>query len=249
MPPCNMKFRFLPLTILQLISASAAESKHPQRIKHSLLSSSDAPLLSALSHNGLVAVTSIPNFAKLKHNAMKSFTECVADRDASVELADGTLRRSFVMSNDNVKLPSTPSCFGFKESLIPFRAMVDSVVETFALRLSAEMSPSLQQPLLTGVSDGKDLKWDSIQDIVLHGEYLDHFHSYQKLSEGEEHTLEFHVDQGLLLAFTPGLMMDLDSVKGVSEGFYVRDVTGDEYELSLDEEDDLVFMFGDGVNQ
>jgi hypothetical protein len=61
--------------------------------------------------------------------------------------------------------------------------------------------------------------------------------------------MEYHVDQGLLLTFTPGLMMDLDGVTGVSEGFYVRDVSGEEHEVLFDGTDDLVLMLGDGVNQ
>jgi len=36
---------------------------------------------------------------------------------------------------------------------------------------------------------------------------------------------------------------------GISKGFYVRDSVGSEYELMLDESDDLVIMIGDGVNQ
>jgi hypothetical protein len=65
----------------------------------------------------------------------------------------------------------------------------------------------------------------------------------------EKKTMEFHVDQGLFLAFTPGWIRGVDGFVGISKGFYVRDSVGSEYELMLDESDDLVIMIGDGVNQ
>jgi hypothetical protein len=146
-------------------------------------------------------------------------------------------------------LPATPSCRAFEESLSPFRSAVDSVIEAFALRLSTDLGSSLPRPLLTGRLQDEELSWDNVEEVVLGGDYLDHFHSYQKLEERDEKTMEYHVDQGLLLTFTPGLMMDLDGVTGVSEGFYVRDVSGEEHEVLFDGTDDLVFMLGDAVNQ
>lgn len=182
---------------------------------------------------------------------MRHFTECLSDREAvAVKFADGTVRRSYAMTEGAAgELPATPSCISFGESLAPFRLAVDSAVEAFADRLDMELGSSLDMPLLTGRSDEEELVWNDIDDVVSAGHYLDHFHSYQKLREGGVSTIDFHVDQGLFLAFTPGLMMDLDGVSGVSEGFYVKGENGEEYELKFDEGDDLVFMLGDGVNQ
>ena len=184
---------------------------------------------------------------------MKHFTACVSDQQsdgAAVAFADGTIRRSIALTEGmNKKLPLTSSCQEFEESLVPFRSAVDKVIDMFVRRLSSEIGPSLKQPLLTGRSNGKEIAWDNLESVVDGSEYLDHFHSYQKLTDAEDKTIEYHVDQGLLLAFSPGLMMELGEVTSVSDGFYVRDVKGKEYELMFSEEDDLVFMLGDGVNQ
>ena len=174
---------------------------------------------------------------------MNHFAKCIAGRDAAVSFPDGTVRRSYAYGSD---LPSTDACRDFEESLNPFRSVVDSVLGMFASRLSSELGSSLMQPLLSGEHDEE---WNNVDEVVSSGETLDHFHSYQKLNVEEGKTIEFHVDQGLMLAFTPGLMMDTSGVTGVSEGFYVREVNGEDYELVFDGSDDLVIMLGDGVNQ
>ena len=95
------------------------------------------------------------------------------------------------------------------------------------------------------------------------GEHLEHFHSYQKLkSESEfdhmKDTIELHTDQGLFIAFTPGLMVAHDEASGKpdnnispveSKGFYIETPEGNIVMVDLTEQDDLVFMMGDGVNQ
>eukprot|EP00804_Cyclotella_cryptica_P018499 CCRYP_004325-RB/>CCRYP_004325-RB protein AED:0.01 eAED:0.01 QI:137/1/1/1/1/1/2/1439/423 len=260
-----MKFAPFLLPILAAAASQEDSFNYPQRLTHSALTNANNGndiLLSALSQDGLVSITSIPNFSTLKQTVLRHFASCLVDRDAaqgqkSVVFQDGTTRRSFAFATEDIAsamkdLPSTSSCEAFASSLVPFRAAVDAVVEAFARRLSAEMGSSLTQPLLTGArQDEGPSSWNTVVEVVKAGEYLDHFHSYQKLDDREDKTIDFHVDQGLFLAFTPGTMLDSSSqgVAGLSDGFSVRDLSGREYELMFDEGDDLVFMLGDGVNQ
>eukprot|EP00804_Cyclotella_cryptica_P018500 CCRYP_004326-RA/>CCRYP_004326-RA protein AED:0.03 eAED:0.03 QI:54/0.5/0.66/1/0.5/1/3/1548/260 len=260
-----MKFAPFLLPILAAAASQEDSFNYPQRLTHSALTNANKGndiLLSALSQDGLVSITSIPNFSTLKQAVLRHFASCLVDRDAaqgqkSVVFQDGTTRRSFAFATEDIAsamedLPSTSSCEAFASSLVPFRAAVDAVVEAFARRLSAEMGSSLTQPLLTGARrDEGPSSWNTVVEVVKAGEYLDHFHSYQKLDDREDKTIDFHVDQGLFLAFTPGTMLDSSSqgVAGLSDGFSVRDLSGREYELMFDEGDDLVFMLGDGVNQ
>ena len=126
-----------------------------------------------------------------------------------VTFADGTIRTSFALGADEEGfLPATtPSCEAFASDLAPFRSAVDAVVAEFSRRLSEETDSFLTKPLLTGSmdGDGTPVTWDDVAEVVAGGEVLDHFHSYQKFNvDAEERTIEFHVDQGLRLAFSPG---------------------------------------------
>ena len=95
-------------------------------------------------------------------------------------------------------------------------------------------------------------------EVVESGEHLEHFHSYQRTSsDTTENTIDFHVDQGLFIAFTPALLVstqdDIDDSNKedltVSDGFYIELQDGSRATVKFDANDDLVFMLGDGVNQ
>ena len=61
-----------------------------------------------------------------------------------------------------------------------------------------------------------------------------------------------HTDQGFFIAFTPGLIassQDPTKQLQLSDGFYVQDSYGEKASVKFSEEDDLVFMIGDGANQ
>lgn len=170
---------------------------------------------------------------------------------------DGTTRRSFAFATEDIAnalkdLPPTSSCMAFASSIVRFRSAVDAVVEAFARRLSSELESFLMKPLLTGASGSEGpSSWNTVEEVVAARDYLDHFHSYQKLDDGKDKTIEFHIDQGFFLAFTPGMVVDSNSlgVADLSDGFLVRDSSGMENELLFNESDDLVIMLGDGVNQ
>ncbi|KAL7541117.1 hypothetical protein ACHAXR_010646 [Thalassiosira sp. AJA248-18] len=189
---------------------------------------------------------------------------------------DGTIRRSFATSTlpaggaqpiksleeferQSADHPKSESCQRFRDHVVAFRSAVDLATTQFAERLSAEMCASLPKPLLSSSapssnSAGGERNYDDIKQVVAAGEQLEHFHSYQKggsAAADEETTIEFHTDQGFFIAFTPGLIVSSseDHQVELSDGFYVQDSNGEKVMMEFTEEDDLVFMMGDGVNQ
>ncbi|KAL7529672.1 hypothetical protein ACHAWF_003080, partial [Thalassiosira exigua] len=196
---------------------------------------------------------------------------------ATVVLPDGTVRRSFAASTlpenrggirpvealeafvaSSASGTTSESCRAFRAGLGAFRAAADEVTHAFARRLSSEMGGSLPRPLLKASGGGG---YDDVADVVSGGVHLEHFHSYQKQKDAREggssdeaQAIEFHTDQGFFIAFAPGLTVSTDGQGGdeapeLSGGFYVRDADGAERAMAFDDEDDLVFMMGDGANQ
>ena len=240
--------------------------------------SSSPPILKdALTKDGFISVTDIPSFRQTKQKLMSQLHACMMELEAvpTQHLEDGTIRRSFatvtlpgvaggpqpIQSLDAPKFKSG-SCEHFESHVTSFRRAVALTTKRFAKRLSEEMNASLPEPLMTTAVEGHD--YAAIQDVVAGGEHLEHFHSYQKgrkVDENEEDskgnenetTIEFHTDQGFFIAFTPGLLVsDYDSSEKaleLSDGFYVQDSNGGKFLVKFNEEDDLVFMMGDGVNQ
>jgi hypothetical protein len=90
----------------------------------------------------------------------------------------------------------------------------------------------------------------SFKDAIQQGEHLEHFHAYKSqqitatgTGTGTE-TIEWHLDQGLALLFTPGLIKNTPT-----EGFFIRLQDGSEVMVKFEAHDDLVLLLGDGVNQ
>ena len=150
------------------------------------------------------------------------------------------------------------ACHAFQEHLSDFRSTVGDATRLFAARLSVELGVALPSPLLlsSNVKRGTD-HYDDVESVVMGSEHLEHFHSYQKGDDAKEGndstaTIELHTDQGLFIAFTPGMLVDhsTDQSLELSDGFYVQDsTTGENVLLEFTQDDDLVFMLGDGVNQ
>jgi hypothetical protein len=87
---------------------------------------------------------------------------------------------------------------------------------------------------------------------------------YEEGDEEKKKTIDFHTDQGFFIAFTPGMIVSPTTPTAaattttamqtqelpLSNGFYIQDITsGKRMHLVFTEEDELVFMMGDGVNQ
>ena len=171
------------------------------------------------------------------------------------------LLEEFLASNNLHKEESTAYCRAFQTDLSVFRSMVGDATNRFAARLSVEMGMSLPTPLLLSshvddASDGNNnSNYDDVESVVMGGQQLEHFHSYQKGEDGKNGdndattTIELHTDQGLFIAFTPGMLLADQQTLELSDGFYVQDsTTGQNVLLEFTEDDDLVFMLGDAIN-
>ncbi len=149
------------------------------------------------------------------------------------------------------------ACHNFDETAAPFRAKVDEVTNLFAAKLSSLLLKG-QDPSVPLLRTDTNFAFETIADIVEHGEHLEHFHSYQRLEDENEsfrannvRTIDFHIDQGLFLIFSPGQMtkQDPSQSRSLSEGFIVQLQDGIQATVDFDEADDLVVLLGDGVNQ
>ena len=209
--------------------------------------------------------------------------------------ADGTVRRTLATATtasegpldlkllDSSGSTSASACHAFETNLDRFRSLANAATDAFAEALSRELEPHLEKPLLVkkkkiGDNDDNDSSsYDTIHDLVAHGEQLEHFHSYQKTKgigevyyddDSDDHetamaTIDVHADQGFFIAFTPGMMIsskpsenDDDNAVSSSGGFFIVEEGDDDDDSNLPvhvafdvDTDDLVFMLGDGVNQ
>eukprot|EP00573_Skeletonema_grethae_P002749 CAMPEP_0201686574 /NCGR_PEP_ID=MMETSP0578-20130828/961_1 /ASSEMBLY_ACC=CAM_ASM_000663 /TAXON_ID=267565 /ORGANISM="Skeletonema grethea, Strain CCMP 1804" /LENGTH=503 /DNA_ID=CAMNT_0048170643 /DNA_START=33 /DNA_END=1544 /DNA_ORIENTATION=- len=263
----------LSSSLFSLITASSVSTDrvvNPSRITFESLGriDNDSLLVEALGTDGFVSVTNIPGFKQSKHSLMSNLHSCMMglgdDAVAAHYFDDGTIRRSFatatlpevgaqpIKSLEDLELLSE-YCQSLQGELSSFRSSVEATTKLFSQKLSTEMGVYLQTPLMTSNVDG--VVYDSISEVVAGGEHLEHFHSYQKDSfsgDAEATTIELHTDQGFFIAFTPGLIassQDPTKQLKLSDGFYVQDRYGEKAAVKFSEEDDLVFMIGDGANQ
>jgi hypothetical protein len=232
-------------------------------------------IIKALSSNGLLVIKHIPEFKESKLRLMSSLHSCMMDIGESSTITqhfdDGTTRRSFAAVTlpvggaqplkslehlDDETASKSESCASVKKELASFRSAVDTTTKLFAHKLSSTLGAYLEHPLMTSNVEG--VVYDTIDQVVSSGEHLEHFHSYQKddssvVNDEISSTIGLHTDQGFFIAFTPGLITSLhDPTKKqkLSDGFYVEDsMSGEISEVKFNEDDDLVFMVGDGANQ
>mmetsp|Transcript_6265 Transcript_6265/g.9717 ORF Transcript_6265/g.9717 Transcript_6265/m.9717 type:complete len:724 (+) Transcript_6265:114-2285(+) len=263
-----------PQRIIYTGLSSAADDSGSDLLLDALTKDGYVSITDIRSQHGL-------HFREMKRNLMSNLHECLSDIGEDVPLQhldDGTVRKSFA----TVTLPSaddaasqqpihllddylarnphkSAACHAFQEHLSDFRSTVGDATRLFAARLSVELGVALPSPLLlsSNVKRGTD-NYDDVESVVMGSEHLEHFHSYQKgddVKEGNDSmaTIELHTDQGLFIAFTPGMFADHSTDQSrmeLSDGFYVQDsTTGENVLLEFTQDDDLVFMLGDGVNQ
>jgi hypothetical protein len=247
----------------------AKDVASPHRISFESLSSTypDFELLRALRETGVVAVTGIPKSSFPKDDVLSwDMHECSV-KSASTQhhtFDDGSLRRTF--ATHTVPGPGgmqqltfeddLTSCSKFAGSVNSFRNTFEEVTDMFAAKLSAILNTN--SPIMSS-RDGA-FSFDTFQDVVVNGEHLEHFHSYQRLehkdstdaatSGVEEKTIDMHTDQGMFIAFTPGRSVhENGSSPSLTDGFFVEMQDGSRTQMEFKESDDIVFMLGDGVNQ
>ncbi|KAK3243761.1 hypothetical protein CYMTET_46596 [Cymbomonas tetramitiformis] len=233
-----------------------------------------AALRRALSSNGILAVTNIPRFAEARRDALPHLDAC-ANRSSdshTVNFEDGTSRRTLatVAFGNGTLTPlfNTAERNACSDTLVrrvqDFRAIVSETAALFARRVDevyGERYPSASQESFM-YNFEHTRSYDSLADIIVSGEHLDHFHAYRKNIKNvnavdERPAIDFHSDQGLFIAFTPGMLVrrresdgSIRATKKSAGEFWIR--LQNETAAIVDFENDgdvLVFMLGDGVEQ
>lgn len=213
-------------------------------------------MMETLHNVGMVSVTNFPSSFRRNKQTVQAYAESCSQESQAAKthvFQDGTKRTT--MASHTVAGPGgiqalkhgdTAACETFAQASQAFRQEVDAITRNFASLISKDVPAS--EPLL--VTEGGHAL-DTFFDVVDYGEHLEHFHVYHHNGSFEnEDTIEWHTDQGLFLAFTPGVWTNQDhQVSDTTDGFYIQLQDGSQPMVSFDEEDDLVFLLGDGVNQ
>jgi hypothetical protein len=251
--------------LLSSLFAAANANVTPYRMSFDSLQgishAGDDALLKALTEAGMISVTSIPMFQDAARTMVATQHACLlasAQDDKTLEqtYADGTVRvtlATHTVAGAGGRQPLKPAahedaCILFEEAATAVRQATQEVVVAFAARLT-KLLPVTPGPLLVTEEEENTpaYAFPTFTDVVENGEHLEHFHSYQKKTTAKTGvpTIQLHTDQGLFLAFTPGRLTS----GALTSGFYIRSQDGSVEQVDFSEDDELVFMLGDGVNQ
>ncbi|KAG7373575.1 hypothetical protein IV203_034306 [Nitzschia inconspicua] len=241
-------------------------------------------LLSALETVGMVSITDMPtDFKSAKRTLQRYWQDCFQEVSSSSTssiktqfLEDGTQRSTMathtlpggklqpLFPQDTTTTTTLGMCQEFEAASNVFRTHVDQTVRALAERLSelcGSPEDEAAMPLLSSI-DGNH--FNSFSDVVYHGEHLEHFHEYHynRQRQQEEITttsIEWHTDQGLFLAFTPGVVtaaasavndQSLSGMLPTTDGFYIQLADHSRPEVKFSScQDDLVILIGDGMKQ
>jgi hypothetical protein len=228
-------------------------------------------LINALKSDGMVAISDMAVDGRL----FRSQHPCLLQQAGQVLKApDGTVRYTlatqttplssagagglnaltFKNEDPTGSVPNTV-CQEFNESSLSLRLNAHAAVQAFAsvLDLALGLVPQEQGREQSEAAS-------SFTDIIQRGTHLEHFHSYVKttrtaaVSQEQEQavnnieeppTLDWHVDQGVFLAFMPGRY---ETSGEITQGFYIRNAQGEAEQVDFAGAS-LVFMLGDGVNR
>eukprot|EP00930_Biecheleria_cincta_P076761 TRINITY_DN6397_c0_g1_i5.p1 TRINITY_DN6397_c0_g1~~TRINITY_DN6397_c0_g1_i5.p1 ORF type:complete len:677 (+),score=113.11 TRINITY_DN6397_c0_g1_i5:110-2140(+) len=218
----------------------------------------------SLGVDGMIAIRGIPGFQKLREQALLGAHACMAQappRMQSVTLPDGTYRQtlaavSSAFSEQAIDHGSeSDACRAWSETSDRFREAIGTSLNAFVKHLSHAFGDDVHGPLLHSVT-GKS--YNTLEQVVRSGERLEHFHSYnlpevfKPLTDYEgRDTIEFHVDQGVFIAFVPSVLVDTLS-KPVDSStphgtFKLKSADGTEKDVHF-QPDSLIIMPGDGIN-
>jgi len=256
-----MKLTFAAAFLTLVASAAAGDVFRPQRVSYAALLEEDSTMKSsfidALTTTGIISITGLPGMNH-KDRAMTTLHECAAKSKATEvhKFPDGTHRRTMAthclpgFKGTIDHKTSSEACESFNQAADSFRATVSVVTQAFADRMAEffDLEGGDDTPLL---STATNFPFPTLARVVENGEHLEHFHEYQKEEQSKEETIELHTDQGLFIAFTPGRMIDHQDPSNtkLTTGFFIEEQDGTVAEVMFGEEDDLVFMLGDGVDQ
>ena len=196
----------------------------------------------------------VPGLGATRRRALRAAHACVGRAGApAATLDDGTVRRSLAGGvARGVHGPLTAACGdGADADLEALRAETFAAARAFGDRLGGRADGA---PVLA--TSGDPRAYATAGDVVAAGDHLDHFHSYRKeaspaAGDGGVAAIDFHVDQGLFVAFTPALAVGAAEQAEAAE-FRVRFRDGSDAAMRTDsaEYDDAVFVaLGDGVDR
>jgi hypothetical protein len=220
-------------------------------VKDTAFDGARASFADALQRDGVISVTGVPNLHKVDTLATLHACALKSKTTQEHEYHDGTRRRTMATHTlpNGVQMMqhrAPDACESFEKASAAFRETVAQVTQIFSQRLASLLQHD--EPLLS-TEQGYD--FETIEDVVEAGEHLEHFHSYQKHDASttkEETTIDIHVDQGLFLVFSPALLVEDSKILGtLNEGFYVELEDGSRARAQFNDQDDLVFLLGDGT--
>ncbi|GAX10473.1 hypothetical protein FisN_21Lh172 [Fistulifera solaris] len=271
------------LAVFSAIAADASKVFHPLHVSlRQLVNQHEFELirkdfLQALTQDGMLTIRGIPDL--YKQDVLQAMEPCINKAKATQEatLRDGTRRRTLATHtspDDSIaegfrKASVLPEdevhCQDFVDASERFRAAAGVATNAFASRLASVLREGQDEagdrPLLV---TRNGYAFHDFLDVVANGDHLEHFHSYHtpvspsspsNFGKTTDETIEWHVDQGLFIVFTPGTLVREDpsaagsAIEGLTGGFYVRLSDGSTAEAKFCEEDDLVILLGDGFNQ
>eukprot|EP00854_Cymbomonas_tetramitiformis_P000690 gene690-1146_t len=203
----------------------------------------------ALTTRGIVAVSDIPRFAELRRKVLIGMHGHgdLADIDIGVAKNSGVCGEKLF------------------EDATAFRDIVSDAAKAFTKRVDdvfRDQYPE-DEPLMWNLE--RTRSYESLSEIISDdsSEHLEHFHSYHKPVDANESSsddaavaIDMHADQGLFIAFTPGILVrelengQVEATANSAGKFYVA-LEDDIPAVARfgDRGDVIVFMLGDGVNQ
>lgn len=179
-----------------------------------------AKLHQALKKDGIIAIEGIPGFKQVRRNALTSASALASTDDEHVvarTLADGSVRSTLGTEfNAGAQRLSFSAKLGQANGdriaqLDTMQSSVDDVAAKLSAALDASVKPhsAFFGDQTFHASNGQDGEsWDSFNDLMHGGSYLEHVHSYkadtQQNLDGSK-ALDYHTDAGLFILFTPAL--------------------------------------------
>lgn len=181
---------------------------------------------------------------------------------ATHSLPSANAQPQLTFQSDSTILP--PSCQHLQDVSTTFRQLVQEVTQAFAARLEGLVRDNdaavPTKPFLVTRGE-KETAYLGLTHAVHHGEHLEHFHAYERLvvkqpeasssssssppnGDNTPPTVDWHLDQGLFLVFTPGLQNGKPS-----DGFYVQLPDGSQEMVQFEAHDDLIILLGDALHQ
>lgn len=267
--PCSIRADFSPTRISwdKLRSSNADNSDHEllDTLRDvGLVSLVNIPNLNVIKHETLTALA-----ACIQDDPQVAATHVFDDGTVRRTLATHSLPNAVPKLSFRGGDAVPPSCRHLQDVSTTFRQLVQEVTQAFAARLQGlvlddDSSTTTSEPLLL-TRGAKETAYLGLTHAVQHGEHLEHFHAYEHLVAEQQHqqqpesssspdddsdnnmgmpTVDWHLDQGLFLVFTPGLQEGKPS-----DGFYVQLPDGSQEMVQFEAQDDLIILLGDALHQ